>query len=151
MTKELRIELIYSKLKDLKNSLHYVHSFLPSDYKLLDNRKDKNALYKEVEFAIQLVIDICSVINSDIGKTTPSNEDSIILDLEKEKVISKEISQKILLIKGFRNILVHKYGEIDDKRAFEDIKHGLKDFEQIIKEIEKFLSKNKEKPKKKSK
>mgnify|MGYP001557951177 FL=1 len=128
MKKELRIELIYSKLKELKNSLYFINSFLPSDYTLLDNRKDKNALYKEVEFAIQLVIDICSVINSDIGKTIPSNEDNIILQMEKEKILSKKISNKILLMKGFRNLLVHKYGDIDDKKAFENIRDGLKDF-----------------------
>ena len=139
MKKELRIELIYSKLKELKNSLYFINSFLPSDYTLLDNRKDKNALYKEVEFAIQLVIDICSVINSDIGKTIPSNEDNIILQMEKEKILSKKISNKILLMKGFRNLLVHKYGDIDDKKAFENIRDGLKDFEQIIEEIERFL------------
>jgi len=45
-------------------------------------------------------------------------------------------------MKGFRNILIHKYGEIDDEKAYENIKEGLKDFEKIIKEIEGFLEKN---------
>lgn len=139
--KELRIERIHSKLRGLKDSLYYVGSFLPSSYALLNNRKDKNALYKEVEFAIQIVIDICAIIHSDVGKTTPSDEDSIILDMEKEKVLSKETSKKILLMKGFRNVLVHKYDKIDDERAYETIKDGLKDFELIIKEIEGFLAK----------
>ena len=31
-------------------------------------------------------------------------------------------------MKGFRNILVHKYGEIDDRKAYQDIKNGLEDF-----------------------
>jgi len=44
-------------------------------------------------------------------------------------------------MKKFRNVLVHKYGDIDDKKAYEDIKEGLKDFEHIINEIEKFLKK----------
>ena len=85
----LRMEIIRNKIKELKNSLEYLKSFLPSDPNYLNNRKDKNALYKEAEVAIQFVIDICSVINSDISKTTPSDEDSIIISLEKEKVISK--------------------------------------------------------------
>ena len=46
-------------------------------------------------------------------------------------------------MKRFRNILVHKYGEIDDKQAFESIHEGLRDFELFINEIEKFLKKNK--------
>jgi len=46
-------------------------------------------------------------------------------------------------MKSFRNILAHKYGEINDEQAFESIKEGLKDFEIFINEIEKFLKKNK--------
>ena len=44
-------------------------------------------------------------------------------------------------MKGFRNILVHRYGEIDDDIAYEEIKNGLKDFEEFEKEIESFLEK----------
>jgi len=141
----LRTEKIRSKLRELKDSLYYVGSFLPSDYALLDNRKDKNALYKEVEFAIQLIIDICAIIHSDIGKTTPSDEDSLILEVGREKVVSELTVNKILLMKGFRNILVHKYEKIDDKKAYEAIKEGLDDFELIIKEIEKFLEEHEKK------
>lgn len=143
MKKELRIERIHSKLRELKDSLYYVKEFLPSDYNLLNNRKDKNALYKETEFAIQLMIDICSIIHSDIGKTTPSDEDSIIIGLQKEKVLSSNITNKILLMKGFRNLLVHRYEEIDDKLAYLNIKNGLADFNTFIKEIEIFLNKTK--------
>ena len=44
-------------------------------------------------------------------------------------------------MKGFRNILVHRYGEINDKQAFEIIKDGLEDFRQFIKEFEEVLTK----------
>ena len=143
----LRIEIIHSKLKDLKNSLQYLREFLPSDPKYLSNRKDKNALYKEAEVAIQIVIDICSVINSDTSRTTPSDEDSIIISLEKEKIISSKLSEKLRTMKGFRNILVHRYGDINDDVAYNDIKNGLKDFEEFINTIDAFLEKHKDKKK----
>ena len=46
-------------------------------------------------------------------------------------------------MKRFRNILVHKYGKINDSIAFETISDGLKDFEMIINEIEKVIKKYK--------
>ena len=140
---KLRLEIIYSKLKELKNSLFYLNDFLPSDAKFLENRKDKNSLFKEAEVAIQYVIDICSVINSDVSKIAPNDEDSIFISLEKERIISKELSKKLRTMKGFRNLLVHRYGEVDNDIAYDDIKNGLKDFEKFIIEIEKFLTKNK--------
>jgi len=54
-------------------------------------------------------------------------------------------------MKKFRNILVHKYGEIDDKKAYDEINKGLKDFEKIIKEIEKFLGEHLKKEKERNK
>jgi predicted nucleotidyltransferase len=45
---------------------------------------------------------------------------------------------------SFRKILVHN-GEIENEIAYEEIKNGLKDFEEFEKEIEKFLEKVKTK------
>jgi len=42
-------------------------------------------------------------------------------------------------MKGFRNILVHRYGKIDDKLAFRILKENLGDFYEFMKEIEEFL------------
>ena len=109
----------------------------------MDDRGTSNKLYKEVEYAIQLVIDICSIINSDTSKETPSDEDSIFLSLVNNKIISKEIGDKIIEMKGFRNVLVHKYGKINNGEAYENVSQGLKDFERIIEEIEAFLVKSK--------
>lgn len=142
MSNKIRKEIVLSKLRMLKDSLYYVKEFLPSDFKFLEDRKDKNALYKETEFAIQLMIDICAVINSDISKEMPSDEDSIINSLEKNGVLSGRITRILHEMKGFRNILVHRYGEIDDKIAYESIKNGLRDFGVFIIEIEKFLNKH---------
>ncbi len=150
MTRPLRLDLIYSKVRELKDSLSYVEEYLPSEFRFLNSRKDKNALYKETEFAIQLMIDICSIINADIGRLTPSDEDSIIDSVVKEKVLSERLGKVLHEMKGFRNVLVHKYDTIDDSKAYESIYSGLKDFDIFIIEIEKFLEKHKKRNEKSS-
>ncbi len=42
-------------------------------------------------------------------------------------------------MKGFRNILVHRYGEIDDEKVFEILSERLADFEKFKEQILKFL------------
>jgi uncharacterized protein YutE (UPF0331/DUF86 family) len=73
----------------------------------------------------------------------PESEDQILDNLKNKKIFDKKTMLLIQDMKKFRNILVHKYGEINDEQAFENIKEGLKDFETIINEIEKFLKKYK--------
>ena len=137
----MRKELLFSKLKEIKNSVHYVKEFLPSDSKYLQNRKDKNALYKEVEYVIQLMLDVCAIVNTDIIKESPNDEDGIIESLMKKNIISNNLSKRIHEMKRSRNVLVHKYGDVDDKMAYESIKNGTKDIDLFIEEFEKFLKK----------
>lgn len=42
-------------------------------------------------------------------------------------------------MKRFRNILVHRYGKINDSLAYEVLKHNLDDFYDIIEQIESFV------------
>jgi len=42
-------------------------------------------------------------------------------------------------MKGFCNILVHRYGKIDDELAFEMLKNNLDDFYDFVETIEGYL------------
>ncbi len=139
--KKLRTELIRSKLEKLADALEFIEKTLPSDFSAFKSSKiTRNAVYKEVEFAIELVLDLCAILHSDLRLGIPETEDSIFDHLG-EKVFDKKIIILIQDMKKFRNLLVHRYGTIDDARAFENILEGLKDFEKIIMTIEEVLKK----------
>lgn len=136
----MRTELIEKKIADIIEAINLVSDNLPEAY--ADFEKSglvKHGLYKQLEHAIESVLDICSMINSDLNLGMPETEDNILDNLERKKVFSVSLIQLIREMKKFRNILVHKYGNIDDKKAYNEIKEGLKDFELIINEIERFL------------
>lgn len=52
----------------------------------------------------------------------------------------EDIIEKIQEMKGFRNLLVHRNGPLDDEMAFTDIKEGLEDFQDIFEEIKRVVS-----------
>jgi uncharacterized protein YutE (UPF0331/DUF86 family) len=141
----MREEIIRIKLKDIRDSLEKVKSHLPQTLEeFLDLGLVKDGIYKKVEFMIENVLDICKIINTDLNLGLPKKDVDIIENLVKNEIISKEMGEKIKEMKSFRNILVHRYGEIEDEIAYDEIKNGLKDFEEFEKEIEKFLEKRKE-------
>jgi len=138
----LRIKIIKTKLKIIEENIQLVKDNLPDDlneFKALGLVKD--GIYKRVENSIQEVINICSIINSDLKLGIPSNRDDIIISLINHNIISQNLAEKVKEMKGFRNFLVHRYGTIDDKVAFIDIKKGLLDFNLFKKEILNFLRK----------
>ena len=140
--KTLRKEKIKTKITNIIDSVNFVGDELPSNVEeFVGSRLIKNALYKQIEFAIENIIDICSIMNSDLELGIPEDDETTIDHLERDNVLSRKVCNKIREIKRFRNILIHKYGDIDDKKAYDSIKEGLSDFEPIIEEFEKILEK----------
>lgn len=147
--KIIREKEIEKKLSDISDNIEIIKENIPlhvSDFLSLGLVKD--GIYKKIEFSIESMIDILNIINSDLRFGTPENEDDIIGNIEKNKVLSKKTIEIVKRMRGFRNVLVHRYGEINDEEAYENISSGLKDFESFSEEIEKFLVKYKNKEKK---
>lgn len=135
MEKEIRY-----KLKQIEENLSLIENNLPDNFKEFKQLGlVKDGIYKRIENAIEDMIDICGIINSELKLGIPTEDEDLIDNVFKKKIISKNLYLKIKEMKGFRNILVHRYGDLDDKLAFENIKSGLDDFELFIKEIESFL------------
>jgi len=59
--------------------------------------------------------------------------------LKEERIIGKDLATKLEDMARFRNLLVHRYGEVDNRRVLEIIKHNLKEIEEFEKEIEEFI------------
>ena len=148
--KNLRKDRIEKKLTEVVDAIDFISENLPEEFEDFNSsRVLKNALYKEIEFVIQNIVDICFIINSDLRLGIPEVEDDVFKHLSQKDIFSKKAIGIIEEMKGFRNILVHKYGEIDDKKAFDNIKEGIEDFEEIIREVEEFLKNNNKKAKSK--
>ena len=67
--------------------------------------------------------------------------------LGQEGVVTGDQSEKLILMAGYRNRLVHFYHEISDKELYTIVKANLSDLETFIKEIKRFLESYKEQQK----
>jgi uncharacterized protein YutE (UPF0331/DUF86 family) len=99
----------------------------------------KDGIYKRLEFCIENIFDICAIINSDLELGIPRDDVDIIENLVKSEILSEEMKEKLKAMWGFRNIVVHRYGGVDDKIAFEILIENLPDFYVFIKRINDFL------------
>lgn len=136
----MRKELIRTKVKEIEESIGLVEEHLPGTFdEFASMGLIKDGIYKRVEFAVENVFDICAIINTDLVLGVPSDDEEIIENLVKSEILSEEMRAKLKAMRGFRNIVVHKYGKIDDKLAFTLLKENLLDFYAFIKRVEAFL------------
>lgn len=144
-------ERILSKFDELEEYLEKLENIKPKnleEYKRLI--KDKFACERLLQISIEIVIDVCNIVASVLRIGLPSDEDDLFEKLKNKGIITKELSIILKEMKSFRNILVHRYGEVDDEKVFEIFSEKLGDFDKFKEEILKFL-KNSNNKKEKSK
>jgi len=91
---------------------------------------------------MEACVDIANYIISVKGFRRAEEYSEMFKVLKEEGVITKELATKLEDMARFRNLLVHRYGEVDNKRVLEIITHNLKDIEEFEREIEKFIKGN---------
>lgn len=135
---------ILAKIDELDSYLEEINKIMPislEEYKL--SIKDKRACERLLQISIEVVLDICNIILSGLKLGLPSEEDEVFDKLAEKKIISKKIAIILKGMKGFRNVLVHKYGVVDDEIVFENL-NRLNDFFDFKEEILKYLQSDKE-------
>ena len=133
-------ERILSKLDKIENYLSQIEEIRPrniEDY--TKSIKDRMACERLLQISVENVLDICNMIVSELKLGLPSDEDDVFAKIENKKIITKDMKNKLIKMKGVRNILVHRYGEIEDEKIFEVLSENLEDFEKFKREIIKFI------------
>jgi uncharacterized protein YutE (UPF0331/DUF86 family) len=140
----LNKERILSKIDELNIYLDELTSIIPSEIEIYNNLiKDKRACERLLQLCIESVVDVCNIIISNLKLGIPSEEEEVFRKLSQKKIISKELEKILIGMKGLRNILVHKYGEVDDEIVYEILTDKLTDFEKFKEEILRFLKERK--------
>jgi len=138
--KHLRETIIRIKLKEIAEGVSAGQQHLPStgeEFRNLGLLKD--GIYKRIEFSIENVFDICAIINTDLALGVPGDDEDILVHLVDHGLISRAMRDKIHGMRGFRNIVVHRYGTIDDVLAFRLLTGNIGDFLLFDQEIGKVL------------
>jgi len=133
---------ILVKIDELDGYLEELEQIKPTSPEEYENSIEKRrACERLLQVSIECVIDVCNILVSGLKLGIPDDEDALFDKLEKKKIISKKASTILREMKGFRNILVHKYGTVDDELVFENLSK-LNDFETFKEEVLAFLRKN---------
>ena len=133
-------ERILAKVDELKSYLDELRKIIPEDLKSYKSSIEKRrACERLLHISIECVMDICSIIVSNLRLGLPSEEGVIIEKLRGANVISERMKNKLRRMRGFRNILVHRYGRVKDELVYKVLTENLGDFDKFINEIIAFL------------
>jgi len=127
MEREDRARILL-KLDEMMQYIEELKEMLPDEEEYSNDLIKRRACEKTIEVAIESVIDVCAMIVSSDRLGMPSNEDSIIDILVEKNVLDMEFGERLKDMKGFRNILIHRYARVDDGIVYSNFTDYLDDF-----------------------
>jgi len=136
----LDIEKIKKRVSEIEESINEINKIVSiNEYEFWKDKRNITSVKYYLLEAIEAVGEICvHIVAKKLGKRVNSLSECINI-LEKEEILDKELSSRLKKMIKFRNKLIHKYWDIDDKLVYEYAKNETNDFTDFIKEIKKFL------------
>jgi len=136
-------ERILAKLDDLDGYLGELRQVVPETYaRYMESVEKRRACERLLQMSIDCVIDVCALTVSGLRLGLPAEEDDLIEKLEQAGLLSSGTAKMLKTMKGFRNILVHEYGRIDNPIVFTMAATRLQDFDSIKNEMLQALHKH---------
>ncbi len=132
-------ERIKDKIQEIEKYLMQLEEIVPDSLEeYQEDFKTKAACERYLERLVEAAEDLAFLAIKYLELESPEEEKEIFKILSRTKIISSDLSDELKRAKGMRNVLAHKYGEIDDKITFvaatEEIGRDLKKLIKSIKE-----------------
>jgi len=105
---------------------------------LADYRNTESAKYLFI-VAAEAAIDICNHIVARAGGRAPNSYADCFAALADLGVFSSVLAEQLQPLARFRNLLVHRYGEVSDERVYEIMHHDLGTLDSFRNAIAKWL------------
>lgn len=127
-----KLQKILSKLDRMEFTLE----------ELTNNADIQDLVDRRMQISIETCIDMATHLASGLNLPGQDTAADVFKLLAEEKILEKELSEKMAGACGFRNILVHEYLTINYNIVFQNYKHNLDDLREFAKSVVEFLEKN---------
>jgi len=134
----LNREVLRSRLSYIEDSLRSLERFRGVPFEQFHSNADNFRIaFFDLHRALEAILDIGSHILSRIPGARPSSYRDIPRLLEKHKIIPSDFAgNQLTKMAGYRNRMVHFYGEITEKEIHQIIQEELQDLQSFCEHVE---------------
>jgi uncharacterized protein YutE (UPF0331/DUF86 family) len=129
-------ELIIAKADAVKK--HVTRVKKKADIELPDFIKDadrQDIVLFNIQMAVQNCLDIAAHIISEEGYGVPGSNNDMFYMLEEHSYLETRLVEKMIKAVGFRNLVVHEYGQLDMERVYNIMQQDIQDLFEYLKAI----------------
>ena len=122
-------EILINKKTSIDRCIKRINEDFQDDF--LTNYTKQDAVILNIERACQAAIDMGNRLLKINNLGLPQSNRDTFLKLEKNKIISIDLSMKMQAMTGFRNLAVHDYSSVNIEVVVNIVKNHLQDIQQF--------------------
>ncbi len=85
--------------------------------------------------AIEDVASICTHLMARVGGVAPSAYPECFASLHQRGIIDETLAQRLQAMARFRNLLVHRYWQIDDRQVLRVAREDIGDLDEFLRQV----------------
>ncbi|MCF2136810.1 MAG: DUF86 domain-containing protein [Candidatus Thorarchaeota archaeon] len=138
----LDIDLVTRRLAEIKRALGEIECVTDLDIDdFLSDAYIKDATKYRLIVAIEAAISVCNHIAARALKEIPSSYSECFTNLSRHRIISDDLAKELANMAKFRNLVVHVYWRVDDKKVFEIAQEIIIILERFVQEVREYVNK----------
>lgn len=131
------LKVIENKISSAKRYLKILQRYRGRKKEEIEGDVDlRGAVERYLYLAVQATIDLAEAVISYKGFRKPTTMSETFEILNEERFISARMTDKLVKMTGFRNIMTHDYEKIDYGIVYNVLQKGRIDLEGFLKRIE---------------
>jgi len=129
-------DLIISKAGLVRKHILRVQEKCPQELEtFLESADLQDIVSFNLQLAIQNCIDVAAHIVSEEGTGVPGSVNEMFYVLEDKGYLSSDFTEKMVKAAGFRNLLVHEYGKLEQEQVFKIAQSDINDLNEYLRAI----------------
>jgi len=144
MKGELDVHRIAQKVGDIKESVAVLKEYAArKDKQFLDNPEAVRAARYAFIVLIEAATNIAAHVCARLFHRAPASYAESFLVLAEHGCLDRELAKRLAKMAGFRNLLVHRYTEVDDTHLLRLMRHNLGDVEAYLRVVHRLVKEKK--------
>jgi uncharacterized protein YutE (UPF0331/DUF86 family) len=140
---KIREKVILERIDWVRSMISNIKSLPLNEYDtFITDRRNIASAESYLRRCLEALFDLCRHILAKAFGQAYSEYKEIANVLHQRNILNAENHERMKMIAGYRNRMVHYYNEITDKELFEICSHELHDIEKIVQEITDWIKKN---------
>lgn len=128
-------DVVVQKLASIDRCLRAIRDYVAGDLDRLHEPMVLDAVVLNLQRACEQAIDAACREVSRLGLGVPTDSADAFSLLERERLLSPPLAERMRRMVGFRNVAVHEYRRLDPAVVRTVVEHRLGDFEDLCREL----------------